>query len=43
MIIYQKKKEYVIFKVDYDAELIENVKNRIVEARKIYDTIYKSI
>ena len=38
-----KEKRIVIFKVDYDAELIENVKNRIVEARKIYDTIYESI
>ena len=32
-----------VFKVELDTEAIEELKNRIVEARLIYDTIYKSI
>ena len=32
-----------IFKIELDEEAIEELKTRIVEARKIYDIIYKSI
>ena len=40
---FPKDKKIKIFEVDFDPEGIEEVKNRIVEAKKIYDTIYESI
>jgi hypothetical protein len=40
---FPESKKIKMFEVDFDTEEIEKIKNRIVEARKIYDTIYESI